>query len=44
MENTTLVQQIHDVVDNIPTVYEQGSGWGAVLSTILLMIGRRSAS
>lgn len=24
-----LLEQIHDVVDNIPTVYEQGSGWGA---------------
>ena len=29
MNNITLVKQIHDVIDNIPTTYEQGSGWGA---------------
>lgn len=29
MDNKTLVSQIHDVIDNYSTVYEQGSGWGA---------------
>ena len=26
---STLLANIHDVVDNIPTVYEQGANWGA---------------
>ena len=29
IDSTTLVKEIHDVVDNIPTVYEQGPEWGA---------------
>lgn len=29
LKASTLLPQIHDVVDNIPTVYEQGSQWGA---------------
>lgn len=29
LKATELLKQIHDVVDNIPTVYEQGPQWGA---------------